>query len=121
MTKVVGPFGLQWHQVNEAAVAHLNKWSVYVSPHGDRPEEDDAVLDHAWSKVQQFYNKYFINDNAEYHPSNIYSGACSFLVPFDTEELATEFYNIFTDEVLDSSCIYAALYEPSGKCITENN
>ena len=62
----------------------------------------------------------FVGDiDIEYYNimSDIIQGGLFF---FETEGESLKFYNIFTQELTDSSAIYAAYYEPSGHCSDEN-
>lgn len=101
---------VNWTKTNKLAVQQVNKFAVYVA----NGEDDDRV----WEFVRYAVFE-FVGSEAKFYDAigNILEGGLFF---FDTEDEARKFYNIFTQELTDSSAIYAALYKPDGICIGEN-
>lgn len=107
-----------WSATNKLAVAHKNKFAVYIS-NGLDLLDDESPDDKIWRFVTDELIKFLGNREAAYYDNihNLIDGGLFF---FDTEKAARNFYSIFTQELTDSSAIYAELYDPTGECITEN-
>jgi len=96
-----------WDKINSLAVKQIGKWSVYINNGAD----DERV----WEIVRE--------DVTKRYPA--YLEILSYLVnggmfSFNTEQDAWEFYKIFIQHGVESSALYATIYDASGECISEN-
>ena len=95
-----------------------NKWGVYAHFHGDDCAADDSVMLHAKSSLKKYCEQKSWPKNEFYDLLT----AMTFgnLVLFNSEQEADEVYQLFNDNVLDSSCWFACLISPEEGVVTEN-
>jgi hypothetical protein len=102
---------LMWEDVVSLAVRQEGRLAVYVNCGLDYSPET-VTVDEA---IYEFISTEFV----KLYPEQYYSmHDCLYF--FDTEDEQMKFYNIFTQPLTDSSAVYAATYDESGNCQTEN-
>lgn len=102
-----------WNDINSLAVKQIGKYCCYVSNNLNYDDEDIHILDFITSEIK----KLDLNDEQiQYLLSNLGDG----LFSFNSEEEMEKFYSIFTQELTDSSAVYACTYDKDGQCLTEN-
>jgi hypothetical protein len=100
---------MDWTRTNELAVKQKGQWSVYISNHLNY-DDDDL---HIWNTILNKCNP--IMDIAD-----VYSIMHGGLFFFNTEENMQEFFNIFNEDPIYSSGVYACSYDNLGNCLSEN-
>jgi hypothetical protein len=104
---------VDWGRINSLAVAQEGRGAVYISNNLTYEGEDIPVWEYLLREIKKLYSEKEYIDIV----GNLIHGGLFF---FDTNEERNQFYFIFTQELTESSAIYACLYEEDGTCITEN-
>lgn len=94
------------------AVMMKGKEAVYLSNNLEYDDSDIPI----WTFIQDQCKEKYREDYYEII-SNVIHGT---LVFFDTTEERDDFYSIFSNPIVDSSALYARVYDCAGTCITEN-
>lgn len=102
----------QWNSIISLAVQHTNKFAVYVN-NGLIFEGNDAEI---WAEVMNRVKAKYPEFYIEIMSSLIGSG----LFFFDTEDEMWQFFDIFNDDIVYASAIFAMAYDANGNGITEN-
>jgi hypothetical protein len=105
-----------WCKQHELATKQKGKFSVYVGNSLNMHCPKDVLI---W----EFITKSLINlygERSEAYYDVIGGVIESGLFFFENGDQAWEFYSIFTQELTDSSAVYACLYCPVAGCLTEN-
>lgn len=106
---------LNWNHLHEVACAAENMFGVYTSDFGLFETPNSEVIRTfvigALQKIIEVEDDFY----------NILQALnCDELMLFETEEEARKVYEIFEQELTDSSSVYACLYSPTQGCLTEN-
>ena len=99
---------VDWHSANSLAVAQKGKPAVYLNNELNYDYDDP----HIWETITDNLREK-MGDDFLY----IIHGGLFF---FDTMKEAEEFFNVFNQNVVYASPIYAALYDQYGNGLTEN-
>lgn len=102
------PEYVSWSSLNSMAVAYKGKPAVYVANNLNYETELEIAV---WDIVCKKFD-----DNQNLVSDLIHGG----LFFFEDGNDALEFFNFFNSGALYASGIYAALYDESGNCLTEN-
>jgi hypothetical protein len=102
---------VDWGNINSLAVAKLNTPAVYVTNGLNYDESDDHIWQFVMDQVRLLYPDPLIVCGDLIHGG---------LFVFDSISDRDVFYNIFTQELTESSAIYVCMYDADGTCITEN-
>jgi hypothetical protein len=103
-----------WNEQQELATKQKGKFSVYIS-NGLDFESDNVI----WKFITDSLIGLYGERTKDYYDvvGNLIEGGLFF---FENGDQAWEFYSIFTQELTDSSAVYACLYCPVAGCLTEN-
>lgn len=95
----------------ECACTYKNLFGVYVNADFEVIEKEGGS--EAASKLKEIQNKY---------GDDLYTSVmiCGDMALFDSEEKASEFYSIFTDEPFENKGVYACIICPKLGVINEN-
>jgi hypothetical protein len=105
-----------WHEINSLAVKAASMHAVcvgngleYVTP------EDNEI----WRCIQDSMRNIYGDKSSKFYDvmSGLVSGGMFFFVSPDE---ARRFYQVFELPLVDSSAVYACLYNSDGTCATEN-
>lgn len=107
------PEYVDWNSTNSLAVAQKGKSAVYI--HNGLLFDD--IDSHIWEYVMESLKSKIDEDEFLNSLSSLIHGGLFF---FDTMEEAQEFFNIFNQNVVYASPIYAQLYDSNGMGLTEN-
>jgi hypothetical protein len=102
-----------WNSINSLAVAQKGKPAVYIN-NGLSFDDNDS---HIWECVMESLKPKMDKNEFLNLLSDLIHGGLFF---FDTMEEAQEFLNIFNQNVVYASPIYAQLYDATGMGLTEN-
>lgn len=102
-----------WNSINSLAVAQKGKPAVYIN-NGLSYHDTDSYI---WEYVMEFLKSKIDEDEYLNSLSDLINGGLFF---FDTMEEAQEFFNVFNQNVVYASAIYAQLYDATGMGLTEN-
>lgn len=102
-----------WDDTNSLAVAQKGKPAVYI--HNGLLFDD--MDKHIWESVMESLKPKMDKDEFCNSLSDLIHGGLFF---FDTTEEAEEFFNVFNQNVVYASPIYAQLYDSTGMVLTEN-
>lgn len=100
------PEYVDWNAMNSLAVAQKGKPAVYIN-NGLTFDDNDSYIGE--SVMESLKPKI--------HKDEYLNGGLFF---FDTMEEAQEFFNVFNQNVVYASPIYAQLYDATGMGLTEN-
>lgn len=104
-----------WSDLNVLATKSMNKFGVFISNNLDTTPEDDK----AWNAVVSRFIELFGMGTPEYF-DYIAVALADGMIWFDTLEDAYIIFDIFNEEPVYSSGLFAALYCPIRGCINEN-
>lgn len=105
-----------WQEINSLAVRAAGKPAVYVSNGLDytNPEDDEI-----WCCIQNEMRTIYGDKTTKFYDvmTGLVSGSMFF---FEALGEAHMFYKVFELPLVDSSAVYACLYDRIGSCKTEN-
>jgi hypothetical protein len=105
-----------WQEINSLAVKAARMPAVYVSNGLEYTTTED---DEIWRCIQdQMRNIYGAKSTKFYDVMGGLVGGGMFF--FISPDEARQFYQVFELPLVDSSAVYACLYESDGTCLTEN-
>lgn len=104
---------VDWNATNSLAVAQKGKPAVYIN----NGLSFDSIDSHIWESVMESLKPKMDKDEFYNSLSDLIHGGLFF---FDTMEEAEEFFNVFNQNVVYASPIYAQLYDSTGMGLTEN-
>ena len=105
-----------WQEINSLAVRAVGKPAVYVSNGLEyTTPEDDKI----WCCIQNEMRNIYGDKTTKFYDvmSGLVSGGMFF---FEDSGKAYSFYKVFELLPVDSSAVYACLYDRVGSCETEN-
>ena len=104
---------VDWNSINSLAVAQKGKPAVYIN-NGLSFVGNDSYI---WESVMESLKPKIDEDEYLNSLSDLVNGGLFF---FDTMEEAQKFFNVFNQNVVYASPIYAQLYDATGMGLTEN-
>lgn len=108
---------LNWCEFNELAVKGAGLPAVFIRNNSNFTTNDHVAIKSVLQCINTFYTKLPPGTSLFGIRDCVYEGGLMF---FHTMELAEEFFSFFCTDLVRKSFLYAALYQPDGMLVSDN-